>query len=202
MLRSNLSTRPFYNERAVHVVLALVAAATVAITAANVARIVSLSGRLADLAESSDDADRRAFGLTQQATGIRRELGTKAVEAVSADARQANQLIDLRTFSWTELFNHLETTLPPGVMITSVRPEVDRDGVWVLLAVVGRRVEDIDTFMEQLERTGAFRDLSPSEEQATEEGTYQAVLRGRYRPAVEEGQSGAAETGTTDGRAR
>ena len=35
------------------------------------------------------------------------------IEVASLEARQANELIDRRTFSWTELFNRLETTLPP-----------------------------------------------------------------------------------------
>ena len=43
MLRTNLSTRPFYNERAVHVAVALAALLVLAITVLNVVRIVSLS---------------------------------------------------------------------------------------------------------------------------------------------------------------
>ena len=43
-------------------------------------------------------------------------------------AREANRLIDQRTFSWTEFFNHIEETLPPDVMLTSVRP-IFNDGV-------------------------------------------------------------------------
>ena len=42
----------------------------------------------------------------------------------SRAAQEANALIDQRTFSWTELFNQIEATLPPDVMLTSVRPAV------------------------------------------------------------------------------
>ena len=43
MLRANLATRPFYNERAVHVLIAAAAAIVLALTAVNLIRIVNLS---------------------------------------------------------------------------------------------------------------------------------------------------------------
>ena len=43
MLRTNLSTRPFYNERAVHVALGLVALVVGALTLANLVSFVRLS---------------------------------------------------------------------------------------------------------------------------------------------------------------
>ena len=45
MLRTNLSTRPFYNERAVRAVIAVVILLTAALTAFNVAQILTLNGR-------------------------------------------------------------------------------------------------------------------------------------------------------------
>ena len=43
MLRTNLSTRPFYNERAVHLVLGLVALVVIGLTVANLVSVVRLS---------------------------------------------------------------------------------------------------------------------------------------------------------------
>ena len=43
MLRTNLSTRPFYNERAVHLVLGLVALVVLALTVVNLVSVVRLS---------------------------------------------------------------------------------------------------------------------------------------------------------------
>ena len=47
------------------------------------------------------------------------------VDSVSVDARQANDLIERRTFSWTELFNRFEHTLPDDVRITTRYDEAD-----------------------------------------------------------------------------
>src|SRR5262249_51448469 len=43
MLRTNLSTRPFYNERAVHVVLALIGGLVLALTLVNINKVIGLS---------------------------------------------------------------------------------------------------------------------------------------------------------------
>ena len=43
MLRTNLSTRPFYNQRAVHLLLALAGVVVVVLTAFNAIRIIALS---------------------------------------------------------------------------------------------------------------------------------------------------------------
>jgi len=45
MDRINLSTRPFYNDRAVHVVLALVAVVVLALSAFTIRQVYVLSGR-------------------------------------------------------------------------------------------------------------------------------------------------------------
>ena len=43
MLRANLSTRPFYNERAVQIILGVVVLVVLAVTAFNVAQLVRLT---------------------------------------------------------------------------------------------------------------------------------------------------------------
>lgn len=181
MIRTNLSTRPFYNERAVHLVLGLLGALILAVTLFNVTRIVSLSRRHTELGAQAAKNETRAGELRAAAARTRQSIDRRELEAVAKAAREANAIIDRRTFSWTDLFNRFETTLPPDVRIASIRPRVERDGgVTVSMVVVGRRVEDIDEFMENLEGTGAFADVLSVEESTTEEGLLQAVLEGRY----------------------
>jgi len=43
MLRANLSTRPFYNERLVHIVLAVIAGLVLGVTVLNVVQVIKLS---------------------------------------------------------------------------------------------------------------------------------------------------------------
>ncbi len=180
MLRLNLSTRPFYNERGFHVVLALVGIALAAVTAFNAWQLVSLSSQQTGLAATAGVAEGRANDLRQQAQQVRSTVQQDDLEQVLAEAREANVLIDRRTFSWTALLNQIETTLPPDVMLQSVRPAFDESEVRVQMGVIGRRVDDIETFVQRLEKTGAFRDLLMRDEQLLDTGTFRASIESLY----------------------
>jgi Tfp pilus assembly protein PilN len=103
---------------------------------------------------------------------------------VSASARQANELIDRRTFSWTDLFNHFETTLPDDVRVAAVRPTVDKGSVSISIAVVARGIDDVNQFMQNLERTGVFAGLVPVEDHFNEQGLLMATLKAQYLPGA------------------
>ena len=185
MLRTNLSTRPFYNERAVHALLALAAAVVVALTAFNVFEIVVLSRRQSELSASAASATTRAGELRTHAVQVRQGIDTTELETISGAAREANGIIGQRLFSWTDLLNRLDTTLPDVVRITTMRPGIDRDGaVTIQLTVVGRRVADLEQFMKSLEATGAFADVFSREDTTTDDGLIQATVEGRYLPPV------------------
>jgi Tfp pilus assembly protein PilN len=180
MLKSNLSTRPFYNERAAHLALALAALVVLAVTVFNARALVTLSSRNTVLAGGIARDEAAARDLARQAEAIRRGTDRKEIDAITAAAQEANDLISQRVFSWTELFNLIEATLPPDVMLTAVRPDVREGVVTVTMNVVGRRSEDIDAFMAALEKTGTFADLLPRQEDVADDGLHHAVLSGRY----------------------
>jgi Tfp pilus assembly protein PilN len=185
VIRTNLSTRPFYNERAVHIGLIVVAVIVLLATAYNVSRILRYSSSDTRLATQASRDEARAAELRQQAAQLRASVDPQQVELASAGVRQANDLIDRRTFSWTELLNRFETTLPDDVRISSVSPRVDRDkGIMLRVNVKARSVEDVQDFMENLEATGAFKDAQPVQDHFDEEGQLETSLDMRYMPAA------------------
>ena len=190
MIRTNLSTRPVYNEGAVRSWLAILAILAVAATVFNVSRVVGYRQSDTELATQASRDEARATEIRATAAKLRASVDTKQVDVASGEARQANELIDRRTFSWTELFNRLETTLPPEVRITSVRPTLDRDRrITLTISVLARGVDDVDEFMERLEATGAFANLLSREERITESGQLQASLECEYvQPAAGQGK--------------
>jgi hypothetical protein len=127
MLRTNLSTRPFYNERAVHAIAGALALVLVAITAWQVSRVIQLSRTKTELNAAIKRDTNEIEHRTREAEQIRRGLNQVQLAAVATAAKEANDLIAQRTFSWTGLFNQLEATLPDDVMLTSVHPEF-KDG--------------------------------------------------------------------------
>lgn len=195
MIRTNLATRPFYNEQAVRVWLGIAAVVVVGATAFNVSQVLRYSSANTELSVQAAGDDARAGDLRARAARLRSSVDPTQVAAVSVDARQANALIDRRTFSWTELFNRFERTLPDDVRITGVRPAVDRSRNVVLsIGVVARSVEAVDQFMENLDATGAFLQLSSRQERTTEDGHIESALEAIYRPR-------GAEAAPTDGAA-
>jgi Tfp pilus assembly protein PilN len=198
MIRTNLSTRPFYNERTVHAWLAAAALIVVGATVFNVTRLVHYSRSDTQLGAQASRDEARAADLRTEAARLRATVDARQVETASADARQANDLIDRRIFSWTELFNRFESTLPDEVRITAVRPAVNVNaGTLLTINVVAADTDDVSEFMENLEATGAFSELrGTSEERYNQQGQLEAVIETRYRPTPP-----AAGTAPTSGEA-
>ena len=129
MLRTNLSTRPFYNERAVHGVLGVTALIVVVAhdLQPDADRPVDPPPVVAQQpGDGGRDARDASFGRVRSRT--RQAVNAKQIDTISSAAREANTIIGQRLFSWTDLLNRLETTLPDNVRITSLRPDVGRDG--------------------------------------------------------------------------
>ena len=154
-------------------------------TAFNVSRVLRYSRSDTRLATQAAQEEARAADLHRGAVRLRASLDPRQLEFASAEARQANDLIDQRTFSWTELLNRFETTLPDEVRIGAVRPRVERGhGIVLSLSVVARSVDDVSQFMERLESTGAFANLRPTEEHFNEQGQLESMLEMNYVPTA------------------
>ena len=192
MIRTNLSTRPFYDERAVHTWILLGAVLVAAATTFNVARVLRYSRSDTQLAGEAARDEARAATLRQQAFRLRATVDPRQIDVASSEARQANDLIDRRTFSWTELFNRFETTLPDEVRITAVRPQIDKQrGIVLSIAVIARSNDDMETFMERLRETDVFPSVQPIEEHFDEAGLLETSIEATYAPTARPPAKGA-----------
>src|SRR5262245_37539223 len=127
MLRTNLSTRPFYNDRAVRVGIGFAVLVVAALTAFNVLQVVTLNARNSEVSDRAQQAEAQTTQYRDRARGITQAMDKVEVAAVQEAAREANSLIVRRAFSWTDLFNRFETTLPADVRISAVEPQFDRE---------------------------------------------------------------------------
>ena len=197
MIRTNLSTRPFYNERAVSLWLLAFLLVVVVASVFNATRVLQYSHSETELGLQASRDETRATELRRSATKVRTGVDPKQIAFASLEARQANDLIDRRTFSWTELFNRFEATLPDNVRITAVRPKIEKGQFQLTIAIVARGVDDISQLMDRLKRSGAFSQVGRNlEERVNEQGQMQATLEVVYLP-----ESGhAAGRGEAGGR--
>jgi hypothetical protein len=181
MLRTNLSTRPFYNVRAVRAALGLCALVVAAFTLFNVVQLVSLSARQRTLSADAVRAENEAARLRTQAAAFRARIDPRELASVSADAKEANAIIDRRAFSWTTLFSQFEQALPPDVRITAVQPRREQNGTFAVnIGIQARRVEDVEAFIEALEARTPFKQVLATEEQTADNGLIEAIIDGKY----------------------
>ena len=91
---------------------------------------------------------------------------------MAAAAQEANAIIDLRAFSWSDLFAQLEATLPENVRLTSFQPQEDRtDSLIVNLRVAGAaRAGPRDRSSTRSKRPARFHEVLAAEEQTDPEG--------------------------------
>jgi len=201
MFRTNLATRPFYNERAIHVGLGCIACAALLVIATSSVRLSALFREQAAMAAVAESNERKADEIVNETVTLQRGTATTELDLLADASREANQLIDQRAFSWTEFLNRIESTLPNDLMLTSLRPDVADRVVGVQIGIVSQSVGAIDQFIERLEGTGAFADVLSREEEITDVGHYRAILYARYVPSAVPGtdtqDDGAIRTGVT-----
>jgi hypothetical protein len=71
------------------------------------------------------------------------------------------ELVDRRTFWWSELFLSLEEALPPDVRVVSVTPHVSQDDYLVDLTARVRDIEAGLAFVQVLEDRPEFEGVYP-----------------------------------------
>jgi hypothetical protein len=204
MLRTNLSTRPFYNIRAVQAALGALVALAILFTLFNVISLLQLATSQRSLGARAVQAQNDAAKLRADAAQIRGQINAKELEVVSAAAREAKSIIEMRAFSWTDLLAQFEKTLPENVRITAVQPRLEKDGRFIIsMRVEAKEIGDVEKFLEDLERTGAFHNVLTTDEQATEDGLLEALIEGSYvqQAASAAGEKSVAQATTNGGRA-
>ena len=182
MIRTNLSTRPFYNARAVRALLGLFAVVVLAATVYNVVQLVRLTSSQGTLGAKAESAEREAERLRREAVQTLSRVDKKELSSVDKAAREANTIIDQRTFSWTDVLTYFEHTLPADVRVTAVQQQAGRQVV--LIDAEARTLDDVDEFIEALEKTGAFRNVIARNEVLMDNDLITATIEATYLRAI------------------
>jgi Tfp pilus assembly protein PilN len=157
-----VNNRPFYLASALLSIAALAAAAWLAgksldnyqSTRAMRVKAAQLSTEIRTL----DDEQRRIEGM----------LRRPDVARVFTRADFLNELIELKSFSWTQVFMDLEKELPGGVHVSTIVPRQDAEGrVEVKLTVVARDSASLIELLRRLERSPAFHGVEVQSETAS-----------------------------------
>jgi Tfp pilus assembly protein PilN len=180
MLKTNLATKPFYNERVVRNGLIALLLLVVALTAFNALRAVSLRNEEGTLSARATQALADANRLRADARRITAQIDPREMATVSAAASEANNAIDRRAFSWGHLLTTLEATLPDDVRVTSVQPRVEDGTITVTMNIEAMSPESLAKFMDTLEATGSFGQVLPHDQTTGDDDVIDAVVEATY----------------------
>src|SRR5262245_11424056 len=180
VLRGNLSTRPFYNERLATLAIAAVAVLAALLTLYNATELLRLSAARRATQAVIDHDQSEAARIRTQAGAAQQNVDRALLAKLAGSTREANDIIDQRTFSWTAFFRLIEKTMPTDARLITVSPRVEKGTFKVGVDIVARTVGDVASFVENLGATGSFYDVAAINEQVNDEGTLTATIEASY----------------------
>ena len=172
----NLATRPFLELRPLFAKLRL-AMGVLALLAVGLAfSLHSLNAKATAAQAKMDDLKAKTERYQQERLTNEARMHQPQNMAVLERSQFLNAVFAWKSFSWTAVMMDLERVLPPGVQVTSIEPQITKEGdVNIRLRVSGDRDRAVQ-LVRNLETSQRF--LSPrlsSEQAQTQEGNRNAA---------------------------
>ena len=176
-VRLNLATKPMESHRR------FLAGSSVGAFLAFVV-FVALSWHVHSVRKAEEEIRLRTAKETQERTKLetqRAELerffNQKDISSLDARAEFLNNLIDARSFNWTQMFMDLERILPGGVRVISIEPKQSA-GHADLKLTIGAASEDAKLkLLHALEQSAQFKDVQEQRDSASTLGGDQRVIQ-------------------------
>jgi Fimbrial assembly protein (PilN) len=92
-----------------------------------------------------------------QAQTVRAKIPAETVKQYEARVAAYNQILEASAFSWIGLLVELERSVPPGVTVSSIQPDLS-SGKVALLGETGS-FENLTKLLRALEQRAGFRDV-------------------------------------------
>ena len=163
-LSTNLASRPFRNNVVLGSALGAVVALLILATGLNLFLFLRHGDSYAELQrERASDAERLAKVEAEQSR-LTGEIQKRDFRRLQAQERIAAELILRRAFSWTQLFNELESVVPAEVMMTAIHPNITADGIIVRVDGVAKNSLAFLDLQDHLLANQAYARVSPISE--------------------------------------
>jgi Tfp pilus assembly protein PilN len=108
--------------------------------------------------EATMQADR------QRQQSLEQYFRSPGAQRILSRAAFLNSLIDERSFPWTKIFTDLENTLPPGVRVVSISPELVNGRAEVTLKIGALTDENKIQFLQAIEKSSVFSGMVVKDE--------------------------------------
>lgn len=193
----NLASRPFRNRT-------LPWTAAVVVSAASLLALVYVFSEASRARAEADVAEQQTMRLRAEKAALEdraKQITQEIPEEQRATLRAAHEIVDRKTFSWSQLFADLEASLPSSVRVSriNVRDVTQRGGLTraeLDMALVGRTPTDVTGMIAEMGRGGTFSAVPLTENQKSGKGEsgYEWTLRVSYTQRAR-GQSNGGDGG-------
>jgi len=160
----NLASRPFRNNVLVGTFLTVIGLSLVFGTAYNLYVYLSYGASYATLQHAQAEDRARIAELQKQERTLADEIKKRDFRSLYNRGRLASDLIKKSAFSWTQLFNTLETVVPANVVLAAIRPNITSDGIVLRLEGVAKDHGALLSLEEKLQGHDAFKRVAPISE--------------------------------------
>lgn len=152
----NLASRPFVEIRPLLARLRLLMGVLAVLAVALGLWLNSVSRRASVVQARLDSVQAQTHALERQRTANEARMRQPVNRDVLDRSRFLNALFARKSFSWTAVMMDLERVLPPGVQVTSIDPQISKEGeVTIRLRVSGSRDRAVQ-LVRNLEHSSRF----------------------------------------------
>ncbi len=171
----NLASRPFVEIRPLLARLRLAMGLLALLALALGLWLHSLSARAARARAALDSATDQTIAVQQRRSRNEARMRQPQNRAILERSHFLNTVFAAKSFSWTAVMMDLERVLPPGVVVTSIDPQISKEGdVTIRLRVSGDRDRAVQ-LVRNLEHSSRF--VAPRLASETTQATDTATVR-------------------------
>lgn len=183
-LHLNLASRPYRDYRPLYAVVVALSLLIAFLALKNIETYYEYINATRNTRQRIEKLDAEAAQERRRLEVARNQVASVDVVTLDQQTRFINAKLAERTFSWSELLDHLENVLADDVRLKSIAPSFQKSGVITLEMQFEAKTADgmIET-INAFNATPAFSNPFPSSESQTESNTYTFGLEVEYQPA-------------------
>lgn len=170
---TNLSSSPFLNKNLLLSGLILSLALAGGMTLHNAWSSWSSWRVMKTTVSRRDKADWDSVKGKQLMTALSAGISELEKKPELAHVPFVNQQIERRSLSWTRLLDWLESTMPPAVIVTSIRPAIQERNPGKIdlgLSFTAKELDAAIAFIKRLKNAPAFSSVTPMNEATSQDG--------------------------------
>lgn len=184
----NFARRPFQDDRRVYAAAGVLFLAGVLLLSANLKVFGEYRRQVADTRAEVAALEARLARADEKARAAKSALASYKMSALAEESQGLAQIVAERRFSWTDLLNRLERTLPPDVGLAHLQPRFEKEGEAFLdLQLYAKTREAIVKTIAALSKDPAFGEVDLRSETSAEAGAaepFQFQIGTRYEPGA------------------